>query len=362
VTLFPFSNSSNCFFAHLTIWLLRLPSSLSLTLSITSFLPGVLYVCVGYILRIALYGFLPLSTLAPLSAITIICSIALEYVVLKDELKQITVICSVCIMAGVVMCIFSANLIDENYSLQSIQSLFLVRFNFVMTVSLCATILCCKEFLKQTTFFVNKNVIPKVSNNRNMNTDDDIDESNDNMNDKSNRHNHSSNYQGESSENDEVSTYSIAHDINSAYYNDYSMKSKDENLFLSYLGFFYLIFANAIFTGWFSVSSKAMIEIIKYVFIYGLKPSFLTHPGIFILLFLLPICSTIKLKYTWYALSVYSPLQYIPLYQSGVVLTNSLFGLIYFQVCFVFLCIVLSRYVLDCILLIQTALDWLRLC
>jgi hypothetical protein len=357
VTLFPFSNSSNCFFAHLTIWL-----SLSLTLSITSFLPGVLYVCVGYILRIALYGFLPLSTLAPLSAITIICSIALEYIVLKDELKQITVICSVCIMAGVVMCIFSANLIDENYSLQSIQSLFLVRFNFVMTVSLCATILCCKEFLKQTTFFVNKNVIPKVSNNRNMNTDDDIDESNDNMNDKSNRHNHSSNYQGESSENDEVSTYSIAHDINSAYYNDYSMKSKDENLFLSYLGFFYLIFANAIFTGWFSVSSKAMIEIIKYVFIYGLKPSFLTHPGIFILLFLLPICSTIKLKYTWYALSVYSPLQYIPLYQSGVVLTNSLFGLIYFQVCFVFLCIVLSRYVLDCILLIQTALDWLRLC
>lgn len=232
------------------------------------------------------------------------------------------------------MCIFSANLIDENYSLQSIQSLFLVRFNFVMTLSLCATILCCKEFLKQTTFFVNKSVISRVSNNNNMNSDDNMEENDDNINDKGNRQNNKNNiYQGESSESDDASTYSMAHNINNAYYNDYTIKTKDENLFLSYLGFFYLIFANAVFTGWFSVSSKAMIEILKFVFLYGLKPSFLTHPGIFILLFLLPICSTIKLKYTWYALSVYSPLQYIPLYQSGVVLTNSIFGLVYFQVC-----------------------------
>ena len=342
---------------------------------------GVLYVGVGYILRFLLYGFLPLSTSAPLSSLTVVVSIILDNVILKEETKQITMISSVLIVIGAIICILSCNIADEKYSIQALQSLFLVRFNFIMTVTLSASILSCREVLRQSAFFSTR-VTPSQNESRNMN-DDYVDENNDNIYDKndisnsrnyqnddnnddyddfgnnnvyhnnynehrnkhennytrinnSNRNNNNNTnkgkieYSARVTESDNFMAQSTNIPINSLYYN-YN-KETEGNLFLSYFGFFYLVSANAIFSGWFSVSSKALIEIIKYSILTDSEKNHLISPGVFIILFLIPFCSTLKLKYTWYALSIYSPLQYIPLYQSGSILVNSIFGLVYFQV------------------------------
>jgi Magnesium transporter NIPA len=299
------------------------------------------------VLRVTLYGFLPLSTLAPLSALTIVFSIILEYYILHDEMKQITIICSFFIIIGVGICSLSANIVDESYSLKSLQSLFFIRFNFIMTVSLGAALLCCKQFLKLTSFFMNKeennnlekrsyhringsdNIDNNDDNGNNTYMDDEVDSNNDNINDKLNRLNqhHNSQYNAQNGrENNHTNNYPVN------FYTDFRMKVREDGLFLGYLGFFYLIFANALITGWFSVSAKAMIEIIKTTFFDGIKSESLSHPGLIILLFLLPLCSCAKMKYTWYALTLYAPLQYIPLYQSAVIFINSVFGLVYFQV------------------------------
>jgi Magnesium transporter NIPA len=303
------------------------------------------------VLRVTLYGFLPLSTLAPLSALTIVFSIILEYYILHDEMKQITIICSFFIIIGVGICSLSANIVDESYSLKSLQSLFFIRFNFIMTISLGAALLCCKQFLKLTSFFLNKeenNNLEKRSYNRingndnidnndgignNAYMDDEVDSNNDNINDKLNRHNqhYNSQYnQQNNAQNERENTHTNNYPVN--FFTDFRSKVREDGLFLGYLGFFYLIFANALITGWFSVSAKAMIEIIKTTFFDGTKSESLSHPGLIILLFLLPLCSCAKMKYTWYALTLYAPLQYIPLYQSAVIFINSVFGLVYFQV------------------------------
>ena len=300
-------------------------------------------------LRVTLYGFLPLSTLAPLSALTIVFSIILEYYILHDEMKQITIICSFFIIIGVGICSLSANIVDESYSLKSLQSLFFIRFNFIMTISLGAALLCCKQFLKLTSFFLNKegdNNLEKKSYNRingndnvdnnddndngnNTYMDDEVDSNNDNINDKLNRHNQHYNSQN-NAQNERENNRKNNYPVN--FFTDFRMKVREDGLFLGYLGFFYLIFANALITGWFSVSAKAMIEIIKTTFFDGIQSESLSHPGLIILLFLLPLCSCAKMKYTWYALTLYAPLQYIPLYQSAVIFINSVFGLVYFQV------------------------------
>lgn len=310
------------------------------------FISGVLYVCIGYVLRVTLYGFLPLSTLAPLSALTIVFSIILEYYILNYEMKQITIICSFFIIIGVGICSLSANIVDESYSLKSLQSLFFIRFNFIMTVSLGAAVLCCKQFLKLTSFFMDKeesNNLEKRSYNRisgndnihnnddNVNNtymDDEVDSNNDNINDKLNRHNQ--HYNQQNNENDGQNNHKNNYPVN--FFTDFRTKVREDGLYLGYIGFFYLIFANALITGWFSVSAKAMIEIIKTTYFDGIKSESLSHPGLIILMFLLPLCSCAKMKYTWYALTLYAPLQYIPLYQSAVIFINSVFGLVYFQV------------------------------
>ena len=316
---------------------------------------GVLYVCIGYVLRVTLYGFLPLSTLAPLSALTVVFSLVLEHFILHDEMKQIAIICSFLIIVGVSICTMSANIVDESYTLKSLQSLFFVRFNFIMTVSLGAAVLCCKQFLKLTSFFMNNEVNNNLekrgynpvndgyndndndnnddyneNNGSNTYMDDQIDSNNDNINDKFNRHNQ--NYMKQNNENENEEGNDLKNNYPISFYTDFRSKINEEGLFLGYLGFFYLIFANALITGWFSVSAKATIELIKTTFFDGIKTESLSHPGLIILLFLLPLCSCAKMKYTWYALTLYAPLQYLPLYQSAVILINSLFGLVYFQV------------------------------
>ena len=321
---------------------------------------GVLYVCIGYVLRVTLYGFLPLSTLAPLSALTVVFSLILEHFILHDEMKQIAMICSFFIIVGVSICTMSANIVDERYTLKSLQSLFFVRFNFIMTVSLGAAVLCCKQFLKLTSFFMNNEANDNLekrgydrvndgyhdnndindnndnnddyneNNGSNTYMDDQIDSNNDNIHDKLNRHNQ--NFIKQDNENENQGDNNIKNNYPINFYTDFRSKINEEGLFLGYLGFFYLIFANALITGWFSVSAKATIELIKTTFFDGIKTESLSHPGLIILLFLLPLCSCAKMKYTWYALTLYAPLQYIPLYQSAVILINSLFGLVYFQV------------------------------
>ena len=117
-----------------------------------------------------------------------------------------------------------------------------------------------------------------------------------------------------------------------SYYYNYNIKIKENNIFISYLGLFYLVFSSAIFTAFFSVAAKALVEILKFIFLFGLKEDLFLHSGIYVILLLIPFCSVIKQKYIWYSLSLYSPHQYIPLYQSATILANCIFGLVYFQV------------------------------
>ena len=316
--------------------------------------------CMGYVLRVSLYGFLPLSLLAPLSALTVIFSVILEHVILKEELQKITIICLIFIFIGVILCVLTGNIIDESYTLEALQNLFLEENNFILTISLFAIILCCREFLRHTSFFYNKiDDIPIAQNsgidsedenvnfdvNNDTKLDDDYDNIDDNfannnnnvnINSNNNKYYNSSNNNNNNNNNNKNEEYTgnniDNNDANAiSYYYNYNTKGKDGQ-FSTYFGLFYLIFSSAVFTGFLSVSAKAMIEIVKCIFLYGIKEDIFLKPGIYIIFLLLPICSFIKQKYTWYALSLYSPLQYIPFYQAASILANSLFGLIYFQV------------------------------
>ena len=300
----------------------------------------------GYILRVTLYGFLPLSMLAPLSALTVIFTIILEYIILKEDIKKLTIICLLLIFIGVVTCVLTGNIVDETYSLEILQNLFLEQKTFILSISLFSIVLCWREFLRQTTFFYSKiDDIPIAINseidseNENYNLDDndiEIDNDNDNYDDNSNYKNGQKNdvnkIQNEN-RNNNIRNNNNNNDNTATYYYNYNLKVKDD-LCISYLGLSYLVFSNAIFTGFFSVASKASIEIIKFIFLYGIKKEIFYKPGIYIIILLLPFCSFIKQKYTWYSLSLYSPLQYTPLYQAASILANSVFGLIYFQVIF----------------------------
>ena len=251
--------------------------------------------CMGYVLRVSLYGFLPLSLLAPLSALTVIFSVILEHVILKEELQKITIICLIFIFIGVILCVLTGNIIDESYTLEALQNLFLEENNFILTISLFAIILCCREFLRHTSFFYNKiDDIPIAQNsgidsedenvnfdvNNDTKLDDDYDNIDDNfannknnvnINSNNNKYYNSSNNNNNDNNNNNKNEYTgnniDNNDVNAiSYYYNYNSKGKDGQ-FSSYFGLFYLIFSSAVFTGFLSVAAKAMIEIVKCIFL-----------------------------------------------------------------------------------------------
>jgi hypothetical protein len=133
-----------------------------------------------------LYAFLPLSTMAVLAALTIVFTMILEYLIFKKKFIKIIIICLFSVLSGVIICLFSANIIDEKFTIENLRPLFLSPTSLIYTLSLVMmifTYLLLQEFLNLFVF---------------------------------------SNFN--------------------------SQKIKNENLILSYLGLFYFSFSSAVFT------------------------------------------------------------------------------------------------------------------
>jgi uncharacterized membrane protein len=105
----------------------------------------------GYLLRTLLNAFLPLSTIAVLAALTIVFTMTLEYLILKINLKKIIIICLISVLSGVITCLFSANIIDEEFTIENLRPLFLSPISLIYSLSLIIIILLLQEFLN---FFV----------------------------------------------------------------------------------------------------------------------------------------------------------------------------------------------------------------
>jgi multidrug transporter EmrE-like cation transporter len=127
--------------------------------------PGISYVFVGYILRTLLNAFLPLSTIAVLAALTIVFTMILEYLIFKKKFKKIIIICLFSVLSGVIICLFSANIIDEEFTIESLRPLFLSPTSLIYTLSLIIMILLLQEFLN---LFVSNNFNSQKIKNENL--------------------------------------------------------------------------------------------------------------------------------------------------------------------------------------------------
>ena len=247
----------------------------------TMYMAGVGYVGLGFVMRLLVHAILPLSAMAPLSSFTVIFTTMLEYVILKAEVDNITIVCLTVVFLGTLMAVLGANLSDEEYSFEILRPMFLTRSSVVMSVTLFALIFTSREFL------------------RNAGT-----------------HTVSS---------------SGSRGIGGSSGSSSGQVLREFSAFSGTLGLAYLSLASAVFAGWFSTAVKTSVEIVKYSILHGLKSHLYRHPGVYLLAMSLPAFGVPKMKYTWFALSMFHPLQFMPLYQSATIAANAICGLVYYQ-------------------------------
>ena len=234
------------------------------------YMAGIGYVSMGFVMRMVVHAMLPLSAIAPLSSFTVIFTTLLEYLILKTDIDSITMACLALVFLGTLMSILGANLSDEEYSFEILRPMFLDKTSVIMSVTLFAFIFTCREFLRNTASA-------------------------------------------------------------SSFSSHSGQELREFSAFSGTIGLVYLSLSSAIFAGWFSTAVKTSVEILKYAFLHGLKLHLFRHPGIYLLALSLPAFGIPKMKYTWFALSVFHPLQFMPLYQSATIAANAICGLVYYQ-------------------------------
>lgn len=113
------------------------------------YLAGVAYVALGLILKTFLDFLLPLSTVAPLSAQTVVYSTFFEYLFLDGELSRISMISLAFIVIGIIVSAIGANIDDgSGYNLHDIWNLFMTETCVVLSGTLLAIIIGLREFFK----------------------------------------------------------------------------------------------------------------------------------------------------------------------------------------------------------------------
>ena len=118
------------------------------------YIAGLGYVGIGFFLKVFVHAILPLSALAPLSSFTVIFTTILEYAILHVEIDRLSVICLSIVFVGTVLSILGANLIDEEYSFESLRPLFLDQTSLIMSITLFVFVLTCREFAKHTNLII----------------------------------------------------------------------------------------------------------------------------------------------------------------------------------------------------------------
>jgi multidrug transporter EmrE-like cation transporter len=127
------------------------------------YIAGISYVGMGLIMKAVLNALLPQSTIAVLSAQTVVFTAVLEYLMLQGEMKTRTMICLAVIIGGIVLSMCGANIIDGEYSFEELRPLFVTRTSILVTTSSIAAIVAVREFLKITSSKNPGNAVPFVS-------------------------------------------------------------------------------------------------------------------------------------------------------------------------------------------------------
>ena len=113
------------------------------------YLAGVAYVALGLILKTALDFLLPLSTVAPLSAQTVVYSTFFEYLFLDGELSRISIISLIFVIIGIIVSMMGANIDDgSGYNLHDLWHLFMTETCVILSGSLLAIIIGLREIFK----------------------------------------------------------------------------------------------------------------------------------------------------------------------------------------------------------------------
>jgi len=113
------------------------------------YLAGVAYVALGLILKTSLDFLLPLSTVAPLSAQTVVYSTFFEYLFLDGELSRISIISLIFVIIGIIVSMMGANIDDgSGYNLHDLWHLFMTETCVILSGSLLAIIIGLREIFK----------------------------------------------------------------------------------------------------------------------------------------------------------------------------------------------------------------------
>lgn len=218
---------------------------------------GMSYVTIGYFLRVIIDCLLPLSLVAPLSALTIIFSHIFDSVFIHNAAPSRGIMyCVGFSLVGIGLCLHGGNYIDGFYNISQISSLYFKSSSY-MYAFLC--LLVC-FILRQLSFTSD---LPFVK---------------------------------------DTWTYLIA-------YINHSKPSLQSSM-----GLFYVSFITASIAMIFNVFMKGIVEIVKYSLIHGPIIGNLISFEIVLYIIAAAIAGFTKMMYVGYGLSQYNHLVFLPIY------------------------------------------------
>mmetsp|Transcript_18649 Transcript_18649/g.16893 ORF Transcript_18649/g.16893 Transcript_18649/m.16893 type:complete len:631 (-) Transcript_18649:26-1918(-) len=113
---------------------------------------GMTYVTLGVLIQCFVDVLLPLSTIAPLSAQTIIYTTILEFIFLDGELTRFTMICLSLIVFGIITCVNGSIYMDGFYSLPTLISIFTVKYKIIIVLLSIGVLVTLREIGKSRSY------------------------------------------------------------------------------------------------------------------------------------------------------------------------------------------------------------------